>query len=109
MSEFNWPPVASHQKTVTPRVQTARFGDGYEQRSSIGLNTMPEKWRLTFVGNVAETTPIQNFLKTRKGVQSFLWKTPEERTARFLCRSWEVAREKGALVTISCEFEEVFE
>ena len=35
-------------KASTPRVLTAKFGDGYEQRAVDGINNLAETYTLTF-------------------------------------------------------------
>jgi len=109
MHTFIWFPVASVRKRTQPNVAVAKFGDGYEQRTAYGINHQPENWSLEFSGNREEMAPIEAFLKARGGYGSFEWKTPDEETGRFVCRSWEKVRDRGFLVTISCEFEQVFE
>lgn len=106
---FTWLPDASLQKSVQPRVRTARFGDGYEQRVRDGINTMPEKWILTFTGTNDEINAIEAFLKARGGADYFIWTTPQNMTGKFICRSWEFGRQRGVRSSISCEFDQVFD
>ena len=106
---FNWFPDAIVQKNVKPRVRSARFGDGYEQRVRDGINTMPEEWTLTFTRNNPEINAIEAFLVAHGGADHFIWKTPQEKTAKFICRSWDFSRERGTKSALSCKFEQVFD
>lgn len=106
---FNWFPDASVSKNTKPRARTARFGDGYEQRVRDGINTMPETWKLTFTGLSVEIDAIDQFLADHGATDSFTWTTPQSKTGKFVCRSWDFSRERGAKSTISCEFEQVYD
>jgi phage-related protein len=108
MPVFTWFPDASVSVETEPVVRTARFGDGYEQRVPEGINTMPEKWDLTFTGTRAEIDPIAVFLREHKGSVAFDWTTPDEVTGRFICRKWSKSRERGVKVTMSFTLEQVY-
>lgn len=109
MAEFIWFPDASMSKRVEPRVATARFGDGYEMRVPMGINTMPQSWEVSFTGVAAEIDAIEGFLAARQGAEAFDWTTPDGTTGRFLCRSWSKTRERGgAKTTLTATFEQVF-
>lgn len=88
---------------------SAKFGDGYEQRSSIGLNPILPTWSLTFTGLRKEIDPIDVFLEARGGAESFQWKTPDEEGGLYVCRKWTKKREHGSKVTLQCELEKVSE
>lgn len=106
---FIWPPDATPQKSVKPRVRSARFGDGYEQRVRDGINTISDEWTLTFTGSNPEVNAIEAFLEAHGGADHFIWKTPQEKTGKFVCRSWEFSRDRGVKSILSCKFEQVFD
>lgn len=108
MSTFTWSPAPGASETVMPRVKSAKFGDGYEQRVGEGINTRPRSWSLTFLGPTARTDAIAAFLEAADGVASFDWTPPYGPAGKFVCRSW--SRTVPALVIqgISATFEEVF-
>lgn len=106
---FTWFPDASFQKRVDPKVRLARFGDGYEQRIRDGINTMPQKWSLTFTGSRNEIDPIDAFLTEHGGADYFLWTTPDQVQGKYVCRSWTKKRERSVKVSIDAEFEQVFD
>jgi phage-related protein len=58
-------PTYGAQKSSAPNFRIARFGDGYEQRTTFGLNQNPKEWDLTW--NVSETDAdtIETFLDAR--------------------------------------------
>lgn len=104
---FIWNPDWGSTLAKKPRVQVTRFGDGYENRVAVGLNSNPEAWTLKFTASKPETTPVLAFLEDRNGVESFYWQTPYGDTKVFVCREWTT--ENGAIRTVSASFEQVFE
>lgn len=104
---FDWFPDASIEVSHDPKVTIAKFGDGYEQRMSLGLNADLQKWSLNFSGNRTRIDAIDQFLRARKGAESFTWVNPDSETIKVVCRSWKKKRERAALVSISCTFEQV--
>lgn len=106
---FTWFPDASHEKASEPKVHVAKFGDGYEQRSPVGITPILPVWSLSFTGGRTEIDAIDAFLTARRAVESFLWKNPDEETGLYVCRKWKKRREHGVKVTLTCEFERVVE
>lgn len=106
---FTWFPDAPVKKSMNPKVRSAKFGDGYEQRTRNGLNAVGEVWSLTFTGSNTEINAIDDFLKSHGGADSFLWTTPTNMTGKFICRSWNFSREHGTLSSVSGDFEQVFD
>lgn len=70
-------PDKSFRRSSRPRVLEARFGDGYSQRVSDGLNTIMESWSLSFQNrSIVDINLIKTFLEFKNGVQSFSWDPP---------------------------------
>lgn len=110
MATFTWSPSYSAQKAHRPRVLLAQFGDGYEQRVADGINTNPEMWDVQFATRRDdEADQIDNFLKSRGGVEAFDWVTPFGLSGKFVCRDWQRTKTGPLLSTISAKFEQVFE
>lgn len=107
--EFTWFPDVGSSAAIKPTVNVTKFGDGYELRTTSGLNTMPEKWSLKFTRHVSEISQIDAFLKAREGRESFTWRTPENVAGTFVCREWKKSRLNGEVIEITCDFERVFE
>lgn len=108
MSTFTWFPDASVRMQVEPKVASANFGDGYEQRAPMGINTMPQTWSLTFTGSVDQIGQIESFLRERMGAYAFDWTTPDGEPGRYVCRRWGKSRERGVKVSLTADFEQVF-
>jgi phage-related protein len=65
-------------RVTTPKVHVARFGDGYEQRIAMGLNSLEEKFTLTFQNREkAFIDDVVDFLETKKGVTAFSLIVPD--------------------------------
>ena len=83
-------PTYGAQKSSAPNVRIARFGDGYEQRTTFGLNQNPKQWDLTW--NVSETDAdtIETFLDARAADgASFEWTPLGESTEyNWVCEQW---------------------
>lgn len=109
MTAFAWIPQTV-EKTVTPRVRSARFGEGYEQRVGDGINTMPGQWSLSFSREASIIDAIEGYLVAAGGINAFDWTPPGESTAvRVVCREWSrtphTGLRSGALMAT---FEQVF-
>lgn len=111
MATFTITPDFGASRTTKPRVNSAKFGDGYEQRVPFGINTVVEEWTLRFANRTnAEKTELLDFLSARAGVESFDW-TPVGDTVskKFVCREWSDTLENNDLYSITAKFEQVFE
>ena len=82
MATFTWSPQTA-DKTVTPRMNTASFGDGYVQRVADGINHKPREWALTFVRPKAEIDAIESFLDANADT-AFDWTDPDGFTGRWI-------------------------
>jgi len=87
MATFAWSPQTA-QKSAEPRVLSAAFGDGYQQRVGDGINALAASWELTFSRTAADIDAIEDFLIARAGVESFDWTDPDGNAIRAICPSW---------------------
>jgi len=72
---FIWTPSYNLSVNHNPRTNSVVFGNGYEQRTPDGIYTGLIKMDVTLdLRNQAESSAILHFLKTRKGVESFIIK-----------------------------------
>lgn len=110
MATFTY--VASYGASVNqaPSVRYIRFGDGYEQRASFGINTDQRIWNLDFRGrDDTDADAIIAFLEARAGVDAFDWTPPSGSAGKWVCRSWSRSISSNGTNDISARFEEVFE
>ena len=108
MSTFTWLAEYGASQDITPKVNTAKFGDGYEQRTRNGINTKPREWSLTFNKVSSEIDKIETFLSNRGGVESFDWTPPRGSSGKWLCSSWQRSIPSPAYDSLTCKFSEVF-
>ena len=103
-------PTYGAQKSSAPNVRTAKFGDGYEQRVTFGINQNPKVWDLTW--NISETDAdtIETFLDARAGVEPFQWTPLGESTEyNWVCQQWNKSIPYLNRATITATFRQVFE
>lgn len=55
---------------------SSRFGDGYEQSVSVGINSRKNSWSVSKTGKKSLITEIKSFFDRHKGADSFLWDDP---------------------------------
>lgn len=109
--EFIWNPDFGAEKQNRPSVSNIKFGDGYEQRASFGINTLPQVWSLSFTNREeAEANAIDSFLKARGGTEFFTWITPDDGTElKFVCQEWTKRIERANRYSINATFRQVFD
>lgn len=107
MEEFKWRPETAYQVSHEPKVKVAKFGNGYEQRVKDGINNQLKTYQLSFIKHADIGKQINEFLKARGAVESFLWLTSDDNSKRkFVCRGWQVTP-RTSVWQIDCSFEEV--
>ena len=91
MSTFTWTPDEGASPDKTPRLRVAAFGEGYEQASPDGVNSIMPHWSLSFSGrSFAEIRSIDAFLEAQGGYVTFDWIPPGESvTKKFRCKTWK--------------------
>jgi len=111
MSTFSYTLDFGAQTEKKPTVNNIKFGEGYEQRASFGINTIKEVWNVSFQNRtVTEINEIDAFLETHGGVDSFSWTPPGQSTPKkFKCQEWNKQIVKGTFWNLSAKFEQVFE
>jgi phage-related protein len=110
MSEFTWTPSRGFTTEITPRVRIAKFGDGYSQRVSDGINTIDQTWNLQFQNNTVETiAEIEAFLVSKQGGISFTWTPTSESEVWVICNKWSRTYENEISRSLSATFERVYD
>lgn len=111
MATFTFVPDFGLNAAFKPRVRTAQFGDGYQQRVPDGINTRQDVWNLNFsVRTDTETASILAFLEARAGSEAFDWTPPNESFAiRVVCREWNRTLDRPNQNTVTAKFDRVYE
>ena len=104
-------PTYGLQKRSSPVVRTVRFGDGYEQRTSLGLNQNPKVYNLTFEVSETDSDTIETFLDARAADNASFDFTPpgEDSSSKFVCEDWSKSIPYLNRASIQATFREVFE
>lgn len=93
------------------KVDVVKFGDGYEQRGSPGLNAVEDSWSLLWEYiTVPERNQIETFLDSHAGHKAFLWTPPTREEAHaFVCATYATTQITASLFSIQAEFRRVYE
>ena len=105
-------------KASTPRVLTAKFGDGYEQRAVDGINNLAETYTLTFKTRPkADIDDIVAFLDSKQNVTKFTLTLPDtnnttrsgERDVKVVSETYTTNYEYDDFYTLNVTLRRVFE
>jgi len=104
-------PQYSATKRSQPIQRITQFGDGYQQRTSFGLNQDPKVWNLTFNVKDSDADTIETFLEARgKDGASFDWSPPDEATTyKWIAQSFNREMFDSDRSRITTSFRQVFE
>lgn len=103
-------PSTPSTKDVNPRVNTAKFGDGYSQRSEDGLNSSEETFQAQWQSlRSSDADTMEAFFRAHKSTP-FLWTVPLESVQRkWVAAKWSRGYVGGDTVSLSATFTEVFD
>ncbi|MGX4728075.1 phage tail protein [Pseudomonas corrugata] len=108
METFTWVPDKEPSGTVSFRVKSAKFGDGYEQVAEDGINNKTQSWPLTFTGPKARIAEIKAFLDNQKGATAFSWTEPFGEVLLMRCKEYQPTHVGGNVYRLSATFEQAF-
>ena len=67
-----------YNRTGTMRTLTADFGDGYNQRTSDGINVTRLSYSVSWSNiDTARKEELRTFLESTNGIESFKWQPPD--------------------------------
>ena len=109
-------PDKSMSKSTQPRVLTASFGDGYEQRIVDGINSINETYSLSFKTRPKEVIDdIVAFLDTKKNVSKFVLTIPDnndangEKDVKVVATNYSVTYDYENFYSLSLSLKRVYE
>ncbi len=111
-------PDKSMSKSTAPRVLTANFGDGYEQRIADGINSLNETYSLSFKTRAkADIDDIVLFLDSQKNVSKFLLTIPDtnnttrtgEKDVKVVATNYSVTYDYENFYSLSLSLKRVYE
>ncbi len=71
MKNFTWQLDMGSSESTELNTQTVKFGDGYEQAISIGINNARKSWQASVTDKKAVIDEIYRFLLSTKNVETF--------------------------------------
>ena len=90
-------------------ILNSKFGDGYEQNISVGINNRKGEWAYQRTGYKAEIRLIKAFFDKHKGADSFLWDSPLDGEVRVKTdTNYSPIHIGGGVWRISTKFTQVF-
>lgn len=99
-----------------PRVLTAKFGDGYEQRIADGINTNEQSFSISFNNRLdTEIDKIAEFFEQKNAVVSFVYGYPDTRATegieeiKVVCTNFDVTFIASGYSSCSATLKRVYE
>ena len=105
---FNWKTLITNNGRNEFVVSRSKFGDGYSQEVPQGLNNEAGTYTVSVEGYEEEIQPIVDFIKAKKGGESFYWKPPLQPLGTYICTSYSVVPSGGNHYVVTATFERVF-
>ena len=107
--KFTWcQDLEVNNQTESFNVLSYKFGDGYEQNISVGINNRSGTWQYTKTGKKALILEVKAFFDAHKGADSFLWDSPLDGEVRVKTGEYNPVCLGGDVWRISTTFTQVF-
>ena len=107
--KFTWcTNLEGFTQTSSFKTLSSKFGDGYEQNISVGINNKSGSWQYSRTAKKAEILEIKAFFDEHKGADSFLWDTPLDGEVRVKAGEYQLNKVGGLIWRISTTFTQVF-
>jgi phage-related protein len=111
--DYIWPVSYTTNIKEMAKTNAVAFGDGYEQVSPNGINSLPITVTVVH-DNISDATvvAILTLLRARKGVTYFRWTPPVpgyNTERKFRCDQWNVQPLQYNANNLSADFREVFD
>ena len=104
-----------------PRINTAKFGDGYEQRQIRGINNLSQDFSLNFNNRIKEEIDdLEAFVEGLAGVSPLRFTIPNdnggagtdddnETTIKVVCDDWKKIHNYGDFYSLSMKLRRIYE
>ena len=104
-------PIYGVTKRNSPNTRIVKFGDGYEHRTSFGLNQNAKTFSLTFEESEADADTLTNFLDERViDGANFQYQVPTENQMNFVVEGgYDKTITLNGRAKIQVTFRQVFE
>lgn len=103
-------PDKTFTRAVRPRNYVAKFGDGYEQRTSAGINSLDEELIAVFrTRPKAEIDALISAVAATRGVTSFTVTLPDGDVIRAVANDWAKIYEYDDFYTANITMRRVYD
>lgn len=108
--KFTWCcDVDGNSQTNAFKTLQSNFGDGYTQRTSVGINNKSGTWSYQLTDKKEVIQQIKAFFDDHKGADSFLWDSPLDGEVRVIAGEHNLVNLGGSAWKISTTFTQTFE
>lgn len=97
-----------NRSSYTFNKQVVKFGDGYEQRISIGINNKRGEWTYQRTAKIAEIERICAFFDRHGSVLPFLYSNPQGQTVKAVADDYQLTCLGADIWRINTTFNQVF-
>ena len=103
------------QRSTKPKVHTAKFGDGYEQRLLKGINSLEGTFSLKFSNrSIAEIEDLILFFESVVGVTAFDFTLPgnainQLKSIKVVCEEYSRNYDRNNFNSVTAKFRRVYE
>ncbi|ROL76560.1 hypothetical protein BLX41_14510 [Pseudomonas protegens] len=106
---FTWSPRVGSSGDDQSAVLESKYGNGYSQRLSVGINNIAGTYAVSFTGSEEYIKPIKEFFIRHKGANHFLWTPPLEPEGAYITTGgWQLQTHGKRKYTLSTTFQQVF-
>ena len=107
--KFTWcNDLEGNSQTNAFKTLQSSFGDGYTQRTSVGINNKSGTWAYKRTEKKAVIIEIKAFFDAHKGADSFLWDSPLDGEVRVVAGDYMPVSLGGDVWSISTTFTQDF-
>ena len=109
-------PDKGFTRSNEPKVYTAEFGDGYEQRLAAGINNIKQSFSVSFANRPKdEIDDIVAFFESKKGATAFDYVFSDtnsgsnEESVKVVCSDWNQTWDYDDFYSLTATFRRVYE
>ena len=109
-------PDKGFTRSNEPKVYTAEFGDGYEQRLAAGINNIKQSFSVSFANRPKdEIDDIVAFFESKKGATAFDYVFSDtnsgnnEESVKVVCSDWSQTWDYDDFYSLTATFRRVYE
>ena len=88
--------------------QVVKFGDGYEQRISVGINNKSGEWSYQRTAQLEEINQIQAFFDRHQSVVPFIYPNPQSQSVKAVAEDYDLICLGAKIWRISTTIRQVF-